>query len=148
MLRMDRDAISRLRAAGAKEPKSVERPNLRKSMAELGGSVAKGVPMIAVPDISATLDWYASIGFKEIGRYEEDGVVNFGMLALGKAELMLRPDGHQGPHDVSLWFYTDQVDALYQFFRSWRHRPITKKLNLWKTSMTRSTEHANSAFAI
>jgi len=64
MLRMDRDAISRLRAAGAKEPQSVERPSVRKSMAQLGGSVAKGVPMIAVSDISATLDWYASIGFK------------------------------------------------------------------------------------
>jgi len=46
--------------------------------------------------------------------------MNFGMLALGKAQLMLRPDGHQGPHDVTLWFYTDQVDAVYQFFRSWR----------------------------
>jgi ankyrin repeat protein len=120
MLRGDRNAMSRLRAAGAKEPKPIETPGFSRNIAELAGSVAKGVPMISVPDIAATLEWYASIGFKEIGRYEEAGVVNFGMLAFGKAELMLRPVGHQGPRDVTLWFYTDQVDALYQFFRSWR----------------------------
>lgn len=60
----------------------------------------------------------ASIGFKEIARYEEDGLVNFGMLSLGKAELMLRPHGKPGPQDTSLWFYTDRIDDLYQFLKS------------------------------
>jgi catechol 2,3-dioxygenase-like lactoylglutathione lyase family enzyme len=74
-------------------------------MARLADSIRKGVPMISVPDVAVTLDWYASIGFRELERHEEDGVVD-----LGKAE--------SGPHDVSLWFYTDRVDELYQLLKS------------------------------
>jgi len=47
------------------------------------------------------------------------------MVAFGNAEVMMRvfpwrPDGcyqqagKSGPHDVSLWFYTDQIDSLYE----------------------------------
>ena len=81
-------------------------------------SVAKGVPMIHVPDVARALDWYASIGFKEIARYEDDGLVNFGMVSYGKAELMLNMHGKPGPHDVSLWFYTDQIDGLYRALKA------------------------------
>ena len=59
--------------------------------------------MIGVPDVAATLDWYASIGFTEIERHEDDGLVDFGMVSFGKAESMLRPGGRPpGPWDVSL----------------------------------------------
>ena len=44
--------------------------------------------------------------------------MNFGMVSFGKAELMLNMHGRPGPHDVSLWFYTDQVDNLYQLLKS------------------------------
>ena len=44
---------------------------------------------------------YASIGFEEIARYEDDGLVNFGMVSFGRAELMLNMHGKPGPHDVS-----------------------------------------------
>ena len=37
--------------------------------------------MIYVPDVARALDWYASIGFKELARYEDDGLVNFGMVS-------------------------------------------------------------------
>jgi uncharacterized glyoxalase superfamily protein PhnB len=87
-------------------------------MAKLAESVKKGVPMIYVTDVGRALDWYASIGFKEIARYEDDGVVNFGMVSFGQAEVMLNMHGKPAPHDVSLWFYTDQVDALYQLLKS------------------------------
>jgi hypothetical protein len=114
--------------------------------ASLAGSISKGIPMISVPDIAATLDWYTSIGFKEIARYEEGGVVNFvGMLALGKAEFMLRPETHPGPRDTSLWFYTDAVDALYRYFRSFRPRALAKQSRLSKISTTPSTALVNSA---
>jgi uncharacterized glyoxalase superfamily protein PhnB len=118
MLRGDREAMNLLHAAGANQPKLIDAPSLRASMAAMAGSIKKGVPMITVPDIARTLDWYISIGFKELGRYEEDGRVNFGMLSFGKAELMLRPGGKAGPHDVDLWFYTDKVDDLYQVLKS------------------------------
>jgi ankyrin repeat protein len=118
MLHGDREAMSRLHAAGAKQPQGIDTSGFRASMAKMADSVKHGVPMISVPDISRTLDWYKSIGFKEIGRNEDDGVVNWGLLSFGKVDLMLRPDGKQGSHDVSLWFYTDQVDNLYQLLKS------------------------------
>jgi ankyrin repeat protein len=117
MLRGDREAMSRLHAAGAKQPKTIAPSSFRASMAKLAGSIKKGVPMIRVPDIARTLDWYASIGFRKIGRYQDDGVV-WAMMSFGKAELALDTGGKPGPHDVSLWFETDQIDRLYQLLKS------------------------------
>jgi uncharacterized glyoxalase superfamily protein PhnB len=74
--------------------------------------------MIYVPDVAAALDWYASIGFKEIARYADNGLVNFGMVSFGNAEIMLNMHGKRGEHDLSLWFYTDKVDDLYQLLKS------------------------------
>jgi hypothetical protein len=118
MLSGDREAIGRLRAAGAKEPAHIDTSNFREKMAQVAESTKKGVSMIDVPDIGRALDWYVSIGFRELARNEDNGVVNFGMVSFGKAELMLNMRGKSGPHDVSLWFYTDQVDNLYQLLKS------------------------------
>ena len=87
-------------------------------MSGLAASVSKGVPMIYVPDVRRALEWYTSIGFREIARYEDHGLVNFGMVSFGKAELMLNMHGQRGSQGTSLWFYTDQVDALYQLLKS------------------------------
>ena len=86
----------------------------RARMANLGSSTRKAVPMLSVRDIAATLDWYTSIGFEELGRYEDDGVVNWGMLSFGKAEIMVKLGEARGAHDLSLWLYTDKVDDLYR----------------------------------
>jgi ankyrin repeat protein len=118
MLRGDREAMSRLHAAGARPPATSTPSSCRASMAILADSIKKGVPMIHVPDVARALEWYASIGFKEITRYEDDGVVNFSMVSFGKAELMLNMHGTAGAHDVSVWFYTDQIDKLYQILKS------------------------------
>ena len=118
MLRGDREAMSRLHAAGAKHPKTAASPNFKAAMAKMADSIKRGVPMIMVPDVARTLDWYTSIGFKERARYGDDGEVNWGMVAFGKAELMLSMHGKPGPHDASLWFYTDQVDKLYELIKS------------------------------
>lgn len=118
MLGGDREAMSRLQAAGARQPAPIGTSNFRTELAMAADSVEKGVPMIYVPDVARALDWYSSIGFKELARYEEDGVVNFGMVSFGKAEIMLNMHGAAGPHDASLWFYTDRVDSLYQLFKS------------------------------
>lgn len=118
ILRNDQAAMSRLHAAGAKLPKPVDSSGFRASMSEMADSIKKGVPMLSVPDIAATLDWYASIGFKELGRYEDGGLVNWGMMSFGNAELMLRSGGVSSPHEVSLWFYTDKVDAIYRVLKS------------------------------
>ena len=90
----------------------------KSGMAALADSVPRVVPMIYVPDVARALDWYTTIGFTEVARFEDDGVVNFGIVSFGKAELMLNMHGKDGPHDVSLWFNTDQVDALYTVLKS------------------------------
>ena len=119
MLRGDRDAMRRLQAAGATPPTIGDTSNFSGRMAGMSGSVTKIIPMIFVPDIAAALDWYTSIGFKELGRVaDETGYVNWGMVAFGGAELMLNMHGKQGNHDVSLWFSTTQVDELYQLMKS------------------------------
>ncbi len=120
MLRGDRNAMSRLHAAGARPPKTVETSNFSEKMAGLARSVRKSVTMIMVPDVARALEWYTSIGFREIARYADGGYVNFGMVSFGDAELMLNMHGKPGVHDASLWFYTDRIDDLYQLLKSRR----------------------------
>ena len=110
--------MARLHAAGAVPPEAIDTSNFKPRMARMADSVRKGVPMIFVPDVGRALDWYTSIGFTEVTRYGDNGVVNFGMVSFGKAELMLNMHGKSGSHDVALWFYTDQVDNLYQLLKS------------------------------
>ena len=127
MMRGDQEAIRRLHAAGAKgnkgwtvtsdAPEPAESPNFHATVRKLARSIQKGVPMIRVPDIAQTLDWYTSIGFTEIGRARNGGSVDWGMVSFGKAELMFMP-GKANPQDVRLWFYTTQIDRLYQLFKS------------------------------
>jgi catechol 2,3-dioxygenase-like lactoylglutathione lyase family enzyme len=118
MVHGDREAAVRLRAAGARPPETISAGAAKADMAALGRSVRKGVPMLKVPDIARTIDWYVSIGFRELARFEDGGIVNFGMVGFGDAELMLNIHGTPGPHDVSLWFYTDEVDGLYQILKA------------------------------
>lgn len=118
MLLRDQEAKRRLHAAGALEPKGISGSDVRTGMRALAQFIKKGVPTITVPDVARALDWYTSIGFTEIARYDDEGLVNFGMVSLGQAELMLNMGGTAGRHDASLWFYTDQVDRIYQLLKS------------------------------
>jgi ankyrin repeat protein/uncharacterized glyoxalase superfamily protein PhnB len=117
MLRGDDSAMRRLHAAGARAPKAVAPSSFAQNMARLASSVKKGVPMISVPNVANALEWYVSIGFKELARFDDDGEVNFGMVSFGGAELMFNSYGTHG-RDVSLWFYTDKIDELYQLLKS------------------------------
>jgi ankyrin repeat protein len=160
MMRGDREAISRLHAAGAKGNKgwvlpaevteklpagkqasveSAEKPRSRKltpggagstagvagfkaSMAKQAESVTGIIPMILVPDVAKTLDWYTSLGFKELGRIPDQDTPDWGMTQFGKAHLMLAMGGkqseRQGQRDVRLWFYTPKVEELYRLLKS------------------------------
>lgn len=118
LTRDEADATRLLQRAGATLPPARPADEIGERLATLARSTRKGVPMIGVPDIAAALRWYASIGFAEGGRYAEDGLVNFGMVTFGKAEIMFGihevPDADQ----VRLWFYTDEVDALYALLKA------------------------------
>lgn len=76
--------------------------------------------MIHVPDVSATVDWYTSIGFKLIRQNEEDGEVNWAKLSFGNSELMLSAGGKPSSdnrREVDLYITTDNVDDLYRLFK-------------------------------
>ncbi len=77
----------------------------------------KVVPMIHVPDVRATVDWYRSIGFTVIVTYGDEGEGNsFAMLSFGSGEVMFSSGGHPSKHDrreVDLYVYSDNVDELF-----------------------------------
>ena len=117
MLGGDQEAMRRLKAAGAREPTpSAERDY---PMSSLASSVKRLAPMISVPDVRATVEWYKSIGFELEGAFEEEGVVNWAGVYFGGAYLMLVPsrDETVRRHDVHFWLYTNRVDDLYQAFK-------------------------------
>jgi len=114
MLRGDREAMRLLHAGGAKAPGPPDQPAAPIDMAAMGDSVRKSAPMFRVADMRATVRWYESIGFRVDERYEDGGELMFARLSFGKGELTLSPGGTAGPHDVSLWFFTDRVQQLYE----------------------------------
>jgi len=78
------------------------------------------VPMIHVPDVTATIDWYTSIGFKLIRQNEEAGEVNWAKLSFGNSELMVNAGGKTSLNhrrEVDLYILADNVDDLYRRFK-------------------------------
>jgi catechol 2,3-dioxygenase-like lactoylglutathione lyase family enzyme len=145
LLTGDRVAADRLIRAGASKPKTGRAPDSRSQMRKLADSVQGLVPMIYVPDVASTLDWYTSIGFKEVQRFSDDGIVNFGILSFGKAEIMVNMHGKRGEHDVSLWFSTNRIDELYEVLKA---RQFHAALNdvAGEQSGIEFVEHINDTF--
>ena len=117
MLQGDQEAMRRLKAAGAREPKpSVDREY---PMSELASSVKRVDAMIDVADVRATVEWYRSIGFGLEGAFEEDGVMNWAGVYFGGAYILLVPSSDKTVRhrDVHFWFRTNRVDDLYQAFK-------------------------------
>jgi len=78
----------------------------------------KVVPMIHVPDVRATVDWYHSIGFNVVAAYgDETGEgLSFGIVSYGESEVMFNCEGETSTkrrREVDLYVYTDDVDELY-----------------------------------
>ncbi len=76
------------------------------------------VPMIHVPDVRATVDWYESIGFKVVATYGNEGDgLSFAIVSFEKAEVMFNQDGETSAkhrREVDLYVYTDDVDDVYE----------------------------------
>jgi hypothetical protein len=53
------------------------------------------VPMIHVPNVSATAEWYASIGFeiRNVNRECDGGEINWALLRLRQSDIMLNAGG-------------------------------------------------------
>ena len=119
MLRGDQEAMRLLRAAGAREPQAPQRDDVgfTNEMVAAAKSVKKASPMFAVRDMRATVQWYTSIGFTVEDQYEDGGELVFARLTFGSGEFTVDPGGTVGPGDVSLWFFTDRVQELYELLK-------------------------------
>lgn len=76
------------------------------------------VPMIHVPDVRATVDWYQAIGFTVGETYDNGrGGLSFAILSFGRSEVMFNQDGQpstRSRREVDLYVYTENVDDLYR----------------------------------
>lgn len=75
-------------------------------------------PMIHVPDVRATVDWYESIGFRAVNVYGNETAdgLSFAIMAFGNGQVMFSQGGETSTRrrrDVDLYAYTDDVDAVY-----------------------------------
>ena len=73
------------------------------------------VPMIHVPSVRATAEWYTSIGFKLLRQNEEDGEMNWAKLSFGGSEVMLNAGGKPSlefRREVDLYILVEDVDGL------------------------------------
>jgi uncharacterized glyoxalase superfamily protein PhnB len=82
----------------------------------------KVVPMIHVPDVRATVDWYRGIGFTVIDTYNDAGEgLSFAILSFGNSEVMFNQGGQPSTRhrrEVDLYVYADNVDDLYQHLQN------------------------------
>jgi uncharacterized glyoxalase superfamily protein PhnB len=78
----------------------------------------RAVPMIHVPDVRATVDWYQKIGFTVNDTYGNDGDgLSFAVLSFGVSQVMFNQGGGQSSskrREVDLYLYTDDVDDIYE----------------------------------
>ncbi|HKV36960.1 MAG TPA: VOC family protein [Pyrinomonadaceae bacterium] len=76
-------------------------------------------PMIHVPDVRATVEWYQNIGFEVVATYGDGTGENFSfaIVSFGTTRVMFNCEGEpsdKGRREVDLYVYTDNVDELYQ----------------------------------
>src|SRR5262250_401810 len=75
------------------------------------------VPMIHVPDVRGTVNWYKSIGFQVIRTNEVDGAMDWAKLSLGNSEVMFSAGGKPSAEhrrEVDLYITTDDADGLFR----------------------------------
>lgn len=85
-------------------------------------------PMLAANDLRETMDFYATLGFACQGTFEADGQMVWCSLERDGIRLMFtwdpphtHDDGSEHSHEPamagSLYFYSDDIDALWEDFR-------------------------------
>jgi len=80
--------------------------------------IEKVVPMIHVPDVRASVDWYKTIGFTVTNTYDDGGDgLSFAILSFGDTRIMLNSGGQPSAahrREVDLYVYCDNVDEVFQ----------------------------------
>ena len=75
-------------------------------------------PMIHVPDVKRTVEWYTGIGFTVVETYDDGGDgLSFAVLSFGSGRVMFNGGGAastQHRREVDLYVYSDDVEALFE----------------------------------
>lgn len=75
------------------------------------------VPMIHVPDVRATVDWYRDIGFEVSETYGDgDDGLSCAILSYGTSSVMFNAGGRRGTErrrEVDLYIYVADVDTMF-----------------------------------
>ena len=78
----------------------------------------RAVPMIHVPEVLATVEWYKNIGFTVDNTYGNEGDgLSFAILSFGDTQVMFNQGGSTSSskrREVDLYVYTDGIDQLYE----------------------------------
>lgn len=86
-------------------------------MPETIGMVRAATPMIHVPDVRATANWYESIGFTILETYGDGGGgLSFAILSAGATRVMFNQGGKPSSErrrEVDLYVDAEDVDALF-----------------------------------
>jgi len=78
------------------------------------------VPMIHVPDVRATAEWYASIGFQVEGTHEDCGEMSWASVSFGGSEIMINSGGQPSAaerREVDLYVRTGDVELIARSLR-------------------------------
>ena len=93
----------------------------------------KVVPMIHVPDVRATVDWYKAIGFTVCDTFDDGGKgLSFAILSFGDTEVMFNSGGQPSGlrrREVDLYVYVDNdnVDEVFHNLRD--HVEVVEELH-------------------
>lgn len=100
MLRGDLEAMRHPHAAGARLPQPSDAAGTG-TVSALRGSIERLTPMLAVPDVNATVAWYQSIGFELAGSHGDNGRMDWASVRLGAANIMFVSSGDVGRPQAS-----------------------------------------------
>jgi uncharacterized glyoxalase superfamily protein PhnB len=74
-------------------------------------------PMIHVKDVRATVEWYASIGFRVLETGDDGREMVWAEVAFGAGRVMFSAGGGPGSprrREVDLYVHTEGIDALHR----------------------------------
>jgi uncharacterized glyoxalase superfamily protein PhnB len=81
----------------------------------------QAIPMFHVPDVRATAEWYAQVGFEVTGLHAEPtGEVTWAELTLGTSRIMLNAGGQPSAaerREVDLYLVVDAIAPVLQRMR-------------------------------
>jgi catechol 2,3-dioxygenase-like lactoylglutathione lyase family enzyme len=91
------------------------------------------VPMLNVPDVQRTIEWYAELGFRVVKATRGAGAdrrPNWAWLSRGEIHLMINAGDTTTAgqrHEVQLYILTEDVDAEYELLKD--RVPVQAKLS-------------------